>query len=51
VPPIGLLYIARSLEDEGHFVEVIDFYNERNLEEKIRGSVASADVVGFSVYT
>ena len=28
-PPIGLLYLGRSLEDEGHTVEVIDFYCEK----------------------
>lgn len=50
IPPLGLLYIARSLEDEGHSVEIIDFYNERNPFEKIRDAVAPADVVGFTVY-
>ncbi|MCK4366263.1 MAG: hypothetical protein KAW45_09430, partial [Thermoplasmatales archaeon] len=27
-PPLGLLYIGRSLEDEGHEVELIDFISE-----------------------
>ena len=29
-PPLGLLYIASSLEEEGHSVEVISYYYEIN---------------------
>jgi len=50
VPPIGLLYLANSLENGGHSVEVIDFYNEKYPEKEIQNSLASADAVGFSVY-
>ena len=50
-PPIGLLYLGRSLEDEGHSVEVVDFYCEKNPMETLRKSFVSADAVGLSVYT
>lgn len=35
-PPLGLLYVGRSLEDEGHSVEVIELYGEENPEEQIK---------------
>ena len=50
-PYIGLLYVAASLEDEGHKVVVIDYYNEEDPEKKIQKSLTSVDAVGFSVYT
>ncbi len=50
-PPLNLLYLGRSLEDEGHSVEVIDFYCERNPMETLRKSLGSSDAVGLSVYT
>lgn len=34
-PPLGLLYIAASLEKEGHKVEIIDFFVDKFAEEKI----------------
>ncbi len=49
-PPIGLLYIASSLEEEGCKVNVIDCYCEKKPEEKIRKSLLSMDVVGLGVY-
>ena len=51
IPPIGLLYIARSLEDEGHYVEVIDYYHEQNPDEQIMKSLASIDAIGLCLYT
>jgi len=50
MPPLGLLYIARSIEDEGHDVEVIDFYCESNPEDVLNCKLKSVDVVGLSVY-
>lgn len=50
-PPIGLLYVARSIEDEGHTVELIDFYHEENPEEKIKKMLTDFDAVGISVFT
>lgn len=50
-PPIGLLYVAQSLLDEGHKVEVIDFYCEDAPEQKLKNSLASVDAVGLSVFS
>jgi len=51
IPPIGLLYIASSLEKGDHTVEIIDWYCELKPEKKIRKSLSSVDAVGLSVYT
>lgn len=50
-PPLGLLYIARSLEDEGHTVEVIDFFCEENPQEILQKSLSSFDAIGLNVYS
>ena len=50
-PPLGLLYIAASLEKDGHKVEIIDFYLDIYSEEKMKKSLKSVDAVGISVYT
>jgi len=48
-PPLGLLYIGRSLEDEGHQAEIIDFNMENNPMNKIEINLKTVDVVGISV--
>jgi len=48
---MGLLYVARALEDAGHQVEVIDLFCEQHLEDAILRSLPSVDTVGISVYT
>jgi len=50
-PPLGLLYIGRSLEDEGHNVEIIDSPLENNLMDAIKKSIKSADAIGMQIYT
>jgi len=50
-PPLGLLYIARSLEDEGHNVKIIDFSVEKNPKKKLEESLNSVDAIGVTVYT
>ena len=50
-PPLGLLYIGRSLEDEGHNVEIIDSPLENNLMDAIKKSINSADAIGMQIYT
>jgi len=50
-PPIGLLYIGGSIEEEGHSVEIIDFYFEKNPIETLYKSLNSADAIGLNVYT
>ena len=47
MPPLGLLYLAQSLEDEGHKVKILDFFSQKELVE----SLTSTDVVGLSVNT
>lgn len=50
LPPLGLLYIGSSLEEEGCKVGFIDYYCEKNPEEKIKKSLLSIDAVGLGVY-
>lgn len=50
-PPLGLLYIGRALEDEGHKVEVIHYFDEDSSERLIEQSLTSVDAVGISVTT
>jgi len=50
-PPLGLLYIARVLEEDGNSVEVIDF-NVENIDlKRLKQSVVKADVIGISILT
>ena len=50
-PPLGLEYIASSLENKGYKVEIIDFGAEVVSEEHLKNSLMSSDAVGMSVYT
>jgi len=50
-PPLRLLYIASSLEREGHTVEIIDLNCEKEPENKIRQSLISCDAVILNVHT
>jgi len=50
-PPLGLLYIGRALEDEGHKVEILDLLAEKQPIEKLKRSLSKADAVGMSVYS
>jgi len=49
LPPLGLLYLARMVEAQGHTVEVIDcnaeIFDEVTLQRKIR----SADAIGMTI--
>lgn len=47
--PLGLLYIAAVLEQDGHQVEIIDLVAEDITDEKIKQSFPSIDAVGISV--
>jgi len=49
IPPLGLLYIARSLEDEGHTVEIIDFNYEKHPMRSLNKSIHSSDAIGINV--
>lgn len=49
IPPLGLLYIARILLDNGHTVEVIDYTAEHFNELKLQKKLSNADVVGMTI--
>jgi radical SAM superfamily enzyme YgiQ (UPF0313 family) len=51
LPPLGILYLAKVLEDNGHTVEVVDFNAEDVSEEEIRKKIKSSDAVGMTIYT
>lgn len=48
-PPLGLLYLASSLEQEGHQVEVIDFCIEDFNDMVLKKYLNNKDVVGITV--
>lgn len=50
-PPVGLLYIAAALENDGHNVEVIDFYGENVSRKRLKNALLRSDAVGMSIYT
>ncbi len=53
VPPLGLAYIAASLETAGHHVEIWDAYIERWTWSKLERELAKihVDVIGFTAMT
>jgi len=51
LPPIGMLYVASSLENDGHNLEVIDYHFEEKPEEKIQKSLSSYDAIGLCVHS
>ena len=48
-PPLGLLYIAKILENDGGSVEILDFSAEPFEEQKLIDAAKNADVVGMTV--
>jgi radical SAM superfamily enzyme YgiQ (UPF0313 family) len=50
-PPLGILYIASSLEQNGHKVDIIDYNSEKNPISSIKKILPIIDVVGIGVYT
>jgi len=51
MPPLGILYLGAALENEGHSVEVLDYYMENMTHEKLKNKITSSDVVGMTVCT
>lgn len=51
VPPLGLEYIAGSLEEKGHGVELLDLCFSENIHEEIDRSIRSfgPDIAGITV--
>ena len=50
-PPLGLQYLAASLEKNGHEVEIIDLRVEKNWRKTLKNSVLSTNIVGLNVQT
>ncbi len=48
-PPLGLLYIARSLEDEGHSIELIEYFGEKDPDTEIKTQLKNIDAIGICV--
>ena len=49
--PLGLLYLGAVLEQDGHKVELLDYYAEDISREQLKNSLMSSDAVGMTVYT
>jgi radical SAM superfamily enzyme YgiQ (UPF0313 family) len=50
-PPLGLLYVAGSLENAGHNVEIIDLDFEKPSKAQLEKKLQLIDAIGFEVYT
>jgi anaerobic magnesium-protoporphyrin IX monomethyl ester cyclase len=48
-PPLGLLYLARILEDQGDTVRILDFSAEPYDPQKITRALSGADAVGVTL--
>jgi anaerobic magnesium-protoporphyrin IX monomethyl ester cyclase len=48
-PPLGLLYLAKTLELQGDTVEILDFTAERFQEEMLIRALQSVDAVGINL--
>lgn len=51
LPPLGILYLAKMLEINGHTAEVIDCNAESISLDNIRKKVLSCDAVGMTIYS
>ncbi|MFW6119963.1 MAG: B12-binding domain-containing radical SAM protein [Petrotogales bacterium] len=51
LPPLGILYLARILENNGHQVSIIDCSAEGINKREIQKQVLSSDAVGLSVFS
>jgi radical SAM superfamily enzyme YgiQ (UPF0313 family) len=49
-PPLGLEYIAATLENKGHTVEIIDLDAENPTKEHLKNLISRADAIGMSVF-
>ncbi len=50
-PPLGLLYLGAILENEGHNVEILDYYVKNISKGQLKNSLISSDVVGMTIQT
>jgi len=49
LPPLGLLYLARMVELQGHSVEIIDYNAEVFNETILQKSILSSDAIGMTI--
>ncbi len=50
-PPLGILYIAAVLLENGHNVEIIDLSFEKPSEDILQKKLLSTDAIGLEVYS
>lgn len=50
LPPLGILYLGKILENNDHNVEVIDCNAEKDPKDTIRKEVKSSDAIGMTLY-
>lgn len=48
-PPLGLLYVGKALEDEGHNAHIVDFFVKPHAMKEVQKHLTSSDAVGISV--
>jgi len=51
LPPLGLLYIGRMAEQQGHSVEIIDYTAEAFNEAALQRAIHSSDAVGMTIFS
>jgi anaerobic magnesium-protoporphyrin IX monomethyl ester cyclase len=51
LPPLGLLYLARMAELQGHSVEIIDYNAESFDATAIQRAIQSADAIGMTIFS
>lgn len=48
-PPLGILYLAKIIEEEGHKVKIIDLRADFISEEKLQKELTGTDIIGVSI--
>jgi len=48
-PPLGILYLSKILEDQGHTVKVIDLRSENIRKKHLKFHVLTSDIIGISI--
>jgi len=51
LPPLGLLYIAKMAELQGHSVEIIDYGAEKFEEIALQRAINSSDAIGMTIFS
>jgi anaerobic magnesium-protoporphyrin IX monomethyl ester cyclase len=49
LPPLGLLYLAKMVEQQGHSVEIIDYNAEKFDESTLERATRSSDAIGMTI--